>query len=118
MPQPLSSDRWRLSWQDWPGYLDDILGFGHTLQEHNTNLTQVLGRLHRAGHAKKYRFTLEKVEYLGHVVSAEEVRTDPKKVTAVQQFPTPVNVKALQSFLGLASCAKLCHDGWATACTD
>ena len=43
------------------------------------------------------------MEYLGHVVSREGVRADPRKLTAVQKFPTPTNLKTLRSFLGLAS---------------
>ena len=87
-------------------YLDDVLVFGRTVAEHNANLTQVLERLRRAGlrlKPKKCRFALTEVEYLGHVVSAQGVRTDTKKVEAVEQFPTPNNVKTLRSFLGLAS---------------
>ena len=42
------------------------------------------------------------MEYLGHVVSAKGVRTDPKKTKAVQEYPTPINVKEVRSFVGLA----------------
>ena len=87
-------------------YLDDVLVFGRTMAEHNANLTQVMGRLRRAGlrlKPKKCRFALTEVEYLGHVVSAQGIRTDPKKVAAVEQFPIPQDVKTLRSFLGLAS---------------
>ena len=87
-------------------YLDDVLVFGRTIPEHNANLAQVLQRLRQAGlwlKPKKCRFALKEVEYLGHVVSAKGVQTNPKKVTAVEQFPTPHDVKTLRSFLGLAS---------------
>ena len=87
-------------------YLDDVLVFGRTIEEHNANLAQVLERLRRAGlrlKPKKCHFALTEVEYLGHVVSAKGVRTDPKKIEAVGKFPTPQDVKALRSFLGLAS---------------
>ena len=43
------------------------------------------------------------MEYLGHVVSVDGVRTDPAKLEAVQDFPIPTDVKCLRSFLGLAS---------------
>ena len=43
------------------------------------------------------------VLYLGHVVSQAGVQTDPKNVDAVSRYPTPTEVKALRSFLGLAS---------------
>ena len=87
-------------------YLDDVLVFGRTIAEHNANLTQVMGRLRRAGlrlKPKKCRFALTEVEYLGHVVSAQGIRTDPKKVAAMEQFPIPQDIKTLRSFLGLAS---------------
>ena len=87
-------------------YPDNVLVFGRNIAEHNANLTQVLERLRRAGlrlKPKKCRFALKEVEYLGHVVSARGVQTNPKKVTAVEQFPTPLDVKTLRSFLGLAS---------------
>ena len=87
-------------------YLDDVLVFGCTMEEHNANLTQVMERLRRAGlrlRPEKCRFALPKVEYLGHVISEQGIRTDSRKVEAVQQFPVPQDLKTLRSFLGLAS---------------
>ena len=87
-------------------YIHDILVIGKTWDEHLANLEKVMDRFRAAGlrlKPKKCKFTLPEVEYLGHVVSADGVRTDPKKTVAVRDFPTPVNVKTLRSFLGLAS---------------
>ena len=73
-----------------------VLVMGKTLEEHNRNLAEVLNRLHVAGlrlKPKKCCFAQLQVEYLGHVVSAEGVRTDPKKSKAVSDFPTPLSVK-------------------------
>ena len=87
-------------------YLDDVLVVGRTLEEHNRKLSTVFQRIRDAGlrlKPKKCRFAQEEVEYLGHVISAGGVRTDPKKVDAVRNFPTPMDVKALRSFVGLAS---------------
>ena len=95
-----------LAWDGVLVYLDDVLVVGSTLEEHNRKLATVFQRIRDAGlrlKPKKCRFAQEEVEYLGHVVSADGVRTDPKKVDAVRNFPTPVDVKALQSFVGLAS---------------
>ena len=87
-------------------YLDDVLVFGSTLEEHNQNLVRVLARIRRAGlklKPRKCKFAQLSVEYLGHVISAEGIRTDPKKLQAVRQFPVPTNIRALRSFVGLAS---------------
>ena len=87
-------------------YLDDVLVFGKSLEEHNRNLNQVLERIRAAGlrlKPKKCRIAQLTVEYLGHVVSAQGVQTDPKKLQAMAQYPTPTDVKSLRSFLGLTS---------------
>ena len=72
----------------------------------NANVVTVLERIREAGlrlKPGKCRFACEHVDYLGQVVSAEGVRTDPKKLVAVEQYPPPADLKALRSFLGLAS---------------
>ena len=51
----------------------------------------------------KCHFLQKEVTFLGHVVSADGIKTDPEKVRAVKTWPIPVNLKELQSFLGLAS---------------
>ena len=87
-------------------YLDDILVFGRTVKEHNDNLAKVFERLRSAGltlKPKKCKLVQVEVCYLGHIVSAEGVRTDPSKLQAILEFPVPHDVKTLRSFLGLAS---------------
>ena len=87
-------------------YIDDILVFSKTFEEHLTHLEQVFSRLRQAGlrlKPKKCTFAQSKVEYLGHMVTREGIEVDPKKVQAVQNFPQPNNLKTLRSFLGLAS---------------
>jgi len=52
---------------------------------------------------KKCSFNMRHVEYLGHIVGAGTVATDPKKVSASQEFGLPNTVTELRSFLGLAN---------------
>ena len=87
-------------------YIDDILIFSKTFEEHLTHLEEVFNRLRQAGlrlKLKKCTFAQPKVEYLGHVVTRNGIEVDPKKVEAVKGFPQPTNLKTLRSFLGLAS---------------
>ena len=87
-------------------YLDDVLVMGKTMAENNKNLRLVLDRLRAAGlrlKPKKCCFAQLQVRYLGHIVSSDGMRTDPKKLQAVREFPPPSSVKEVRSFVGLAS---------------
>ena len=87
-------------------YIDDILVTGKTKTEHLEHLTAVLGRLQEAGmrlKKEKCAYLLLSVEYLGHIISAEGLRTADSKVEAVVRAPAPKNVAELRSFLGLVN---------------
>lgn len=87
-------------------YLDDVLIVGRTVEEHKQNLCKVLNKIRAAGlrlKPKKCLFVKLQVEYLGHVVSAMGIETDPKKIEDIQEYPIPVNVKEIHCFVGLAS---------------
>ncbi len=87
-------------------YLDDILVFSNTAEEHLQHLRQVLDklRLHKFYCKRsKCHFGLTELSYLGFVVSPGHVKVDPKKVEAVSAWPTPQSVHEVRSFLGLAN---------------
>ena len=87
-------------------YLDDILVAGKTEQEHLTNLAQVLERIDSAGmklKKEKCAFCLPRVEYLGHIISAEGLCPAASKVKAIKEAPKPSSLSKLKSFLGLVN---------------
>ena len=87
-------------------YLDDILVFSRTLEEHITDVRTALERLRAAklyGRLHKCDFFKSAVEYLGFEVSSQGVSASPEKIKAVQDWPTPTTVRDVRSFLGLAS---------------
>ena len=84
-------------------YLDDIIIFSDTKEEHLKRLEAVFQKLYTAGlklKPSKCHFFREEIEYLGHVVSGKGISTNPKKVEAVAKWPTPKTVYDVRSFLG------------------
>ena len=87
-------------------YLDDVLVFSETLQDHMSHLRAVLGRVTEAGlklKPEKCHFVRQEVNYLGHVSTPEGLLPNPKLVDAVKDFAVPTNLPEIQQFLGLAS---------------
>uniref|UniRef100_A0A453D0P3 Reverse transcriptase domain-containing protein n=1 Tax=Aegilops tauschii subsp. strangulata TaxID=200361 RepID=A0A453D0P3_AEGTS len=85
-------------------FLDDILVFSQTLQDHVEHLRTVFGILRQNQlYAKesKCSFAQPSIEYLGHIISREGVATDPSKTSAMRAWPTPTNATELRGFLGL-----------------
>ncbi|GJP74691.1 hypothetical protein CLOP_g5239 [Closterium sp. NIES-67] len=87
-------------------YLDDILIYSRDMKQHVEHMRCVFEILRRERFYVKLsnsEFALEKVQFLGHMVSAQGVHVDPKKIEAVRTWKTPENVKELQQFLGFAN---------------
>ena len=94
-----------LTWTHCLVYLDDIVIWASTFEDHIRRLRLVFDRIRTAGlklKPSKCHFLRKEVTFLGHLVSSDGIKTDPENVLAVQTWPAPVNVKELQSFLGLA----------------
>lgn len=83
--------------------MDDLIVFGRSLEEHEERLLRVLDRLEEVGlklSLDKCQFCQPRVKYVGHIVSANGVATDPEKLEAVARWPQPTDLKSLRSFLG------------------
>ena len=95
-----------LTWKICVPYLDDIIIFSSTPEEHLERLRLVFQRF-RAHNLKinpdKCDFFKMKVQFLGHIVSKGGLEVDPSKIEAVQKFPVPRSQTEVKSFLGLAS---------------
>lgn len=86
-------------------FLDDLIVFSNSLEEHESRLLRVLHRLRDYGlklSPEKCKFFQSSVRYLGHVVSEHGVETDPEKISALKSWPVPRTLKELRSFLGFA----------------
>lgn len=87
-------------------YLDDIIVYSNNIDEHLSRLRTVLSKLRQHGlkiEPKKCQFFCQRVTYLGHIVAADGVTTDPSKTEAVAKWPRPKTLKELRSFLGFCS---------------
>ncbi|GBG78637.1 hypothetical protein CBR_g27863 [Chara braunii] len=87
-------------------YLDDILVYSRTLEEHLRHLRDVLDRLRRHDfYAKlsKCHFAQHKVNFLGHYMYDQSLHMDGAKITAIAEWPVPTSAKQLRSSLGLTS---------------
>ena len=87
-------------------YLDDILIFSKTLEEHMMHIHKVLEKLRGEKlliNLKKCSFVKKELVYLGFVVSVEGLKMDPEKVKAILEWSTPRSVAKVRSFHGLAN---------------
>jgi hypothetical protein len=86
-------------------YLDDLLIFSETIEEHVRRMRLVFDRVREANfklNIAKCTFAVPEIVYLGHVVNENGVSPDPSKVSAIKNFPKPRNVKDIRSFLGFS----------------
>lgn len=87
-------------------YLDDVVVYSSSIDDHLQRLGTVLSRLQHEGlkvKLSKCEFFKKEVKYLGHVISADGVSTDPDKIAAVAGWPRPNTTTEMRSFLGFAS---------------
>ena len=93
-----------LRWQILLVYLDDVIVFSRTIQEHLERLDIVFSKLKEAGlklKPKKCHLFKREVLYLGHIVSQAGIATDPSKIEVIRDWPTPKDASDVRSGLGM-----------------
>ena len=86
-------------------FLDDVIVFSRTFEEHIERLAQVFAKLRENNlklSPKKCCFFQRKVSYVGHVVSEQGIEPDPRKIEKVKQWPRPKNAEEVRQFIGFA----------------
>ena len=95
-----------LHWNTCLIYLDDVIVFGKTFEEHQGGCSKCFERLRSAGlklKPSKCFLFCSSVAFLGHVICADGVLTDPEKVRVVRDWPCPTLVLTVHAFLGFCS---------------
>ena len=86
------------------GYLDDIIIFSKTEEEHLQHLEEIFEWLQKAGlklKVQKCSFFKKHIQYLGHLISDEGIQPLPEKLESIVKMPVPQNAKQVKQFLGL-----------------
>lgn len=87
-------------------FIDDVLVFGSTEEEHDRELKLVLSILNEHGillNQEKCLFKVTSLDFLGHTVSSDGIKPSDNKVEALQRFRTPITAEEVRSFLGLVT---------------
>ena len=87
-------------------FVDDIIVFSETFEDHIKHLDAVFDRLRKANlrlKIAKCEFMKKELNYLGHIISDEGISVDPQTVSAVQSMEPPKTVREVRSFLGMTS---------------
>lgn len=95
-----------LNWNEAVVYMDDILIFSATRDEHINRLNNVLNKIKESGlkvNPEKCRWMLQETKFLGYIINENGIKTDESKIDAINNFKSPTCIKHLRSFLGLTN---------------
>ena len=106
-------------------FMDDIIVFGRTPEEHDDNLAKVKAALVKANvtlNEDKCHYRQTQVKFLGHMVSADGLQPSPDKVSAVMDFSQPKDATELRRMMGLVTflgrfIPNLVNHQWSTPCS-
>lgn len=85
-------------------YLDDLVIYSETFEQHLEHLREVFTRLEHAGltvNPKKVKFAVPEISFLGHRMSSKGISIDPERTYAIQNFPPPRDAKGIARFIGM-----------------
>jgi transposase InsO family protein len=85
-------------------FMDDLVVYSDSMEEHTRHLSEVFTRLQKAGftlNPDKLRLAREEIPFLGHMVSCKGISILPERVEVIRAFPPPKNLKAVRRFLGM-----------------
>ena len=94
-----------LKWKSLLVYMDDVLVFSRTFDDHLKDLRAAFERIRESKltlKPNKCFFLKRSIKFLGHIVSDKGILPDPDRIKAISQLKTPTTVKELRSFLGIA----------------
>lgn len=86
-------------------YIDDVLIFSNTEEEHMEHISLIVQALHEANMKisnEKSHFFKHETEFLGHIIKHGKITVDPEKIATIREYQIPQTLKQLRSFLGLA----------------
>lgn len=86
-------------------YIDDVLIFSNTPEEHLKHITTIVNALNNANmkiSAEKSQFFKSEIEFLGHIIKHNKISVDPVKIATIRDYTEPKTLKQLRSFLGLS----------------
>lgn len=87
-------------------FLDDLVIFSQTYEEHLQHITEVFSRLRSAGltvNPSKVAFCSHQLSFLGHLVTSQGVRIDPDRTSRIRDFPAPKDAKGVARFIGMVN---------------
>jgi hypothetical protein len=85
-------------------YLDDLVIYSNSFQEHLLHLREVFTRLRKAGltvNPGKVKFATSQLSFLGHIIAPSGVSVDPERTSYIRGFPPPRDVKGVVRFVGM-----------------
>jgi len=85
-------------------FLDDLVVYSSSAEEHVGHLREVLGRLQESGftlNPDKGVLGASEIKYLGHLLSVQGVKILPERFTAIQKYPSPTNLRSSRRFIGM-----------------